>query len=394
MSSFGGDFQSRPGPSQANEPDKAIPHFSAAFKPSQQAGQKPVDAVFCETFAYALAAVGKKVQAIDMFQLAADRGGARADVFGAIGSLYAQLDKWDEARPQFERALSMDNSYVLPRIHLGILYRQQLQYEAALSFLGEAVALEPANALAQFEYGRTLEAVGQDEAATPHLEEAIKLNSELPDVQNELAMALQRQGRQQEAIPWFRKALERLPDNVSVSTNLGLALTLTGKAKEGINYFQHALAADPRAAVIHKDLGVAHVQLSAFDDAIADFQAALALDPNDPQLHYDLGLAYKFKDRVDDAIAELSRAGQMDPTLQAPLHVGYPLHAGRATGRGCRRVEEGRGPPPGEWRCLGDPGQHAEAGLPARRGEGCPRKSDPAHAQPARSACYIGGCAG
>src|ERR1035438_141288 len=37
---------------KADEPAKAIPHFSAAFKTSQQAGQQPVDAVFCETYAY------------------------------------------------------------------------------------------------------------------------------------------------------------------------------------------------------------------------------------------------------------------------------------------------------------------------------------------------------
>jgi len=297
---------------------KAIPQFSAAYQTSQQAGAQPVDAEFCLSYARALAAAGQSAAAVGLFQAAVDRGAATADVFDAIGSLYAQSADWAHARPEFERALSIDGTFVPARIHLGVLQRQVHDLDASLVSLQMAVAADPANGVAQSEYGRSLEAAGQDEAAAPHLEQAVNLAPELPGTQNELAMALQRLGRQQEAIPWFEKAIEREPHNVSALTNLGLALTLTGNAKEALGYFQRAQAAAPPDATLYKDQGVAHVQLSAFDEAIADFKAALALDPNDPQLHYDVGMAWKFKDRVDDAIAELSQAGRMDPTLQDP----------------------------------------------------------------------------
>jgi protein O-GlcNAc transferase len=303
---------------KSGDPAKAVAQFSAAYQASQQTGGQPVDAGFCEAYARALAAIGKPDEAIELFQAAVERGAATADIFDAIGSLYAQQSDWTQARPQFEHALSIDGSYLPARIHLGIVERQQQQIDAALASLLTAVTADPASALVQSEYGRTLEAAGKDDAATPYLEQAIKLNPNLPGAQNELAMVLQRQGRQQEAVPWFQQALQRDPHGVSVLTNLGLALTLTGKAKEGLAYFQQAMAGAPPDATLYKDQGVAHVQLSAFDEAIADFQAALALDPSDPQLHYDLGMAYKFKDRVNDAIAELTRAGQMDPTLQDP----------------------------------------------------------------------------
>ncbi len=303
---------------KADLPARAIPHFSAAFRLSQQPGRTPADAAFCEAYARALAATGKLNDAIALFQAANKRGEARADIPDAIGSLYAQLGKWDESRSQFELALTIDSSYVLARIHLGVVLLQQHDYPAAVDTLEKAVKQEPANALAQFEYGRALGAVGQDNAAVPCLQEAIRLNPELDGAANELAMALQRLGRQQEAVPWFQKAIEREPHNVSALTNLGLALTMTGKAKESLAIFQLALAETTKDAFIYKDMGVAHVQLSAFDEAIGDFQAAMAIDPNDPQIHYDLGLAYKFKDRANDAIAELTRAGELDPTLQDP----------------------------------------------------------------------------
>jgi len=297
---------------KAGQPAQAIPYFKAAFQALEQPGQRPVDAAFCEAYGWALVATAKPVDALDMLRTARERGADRPDLDDAIGALHAQLGHWDEARIEFEQALSKDSSMVLPRIHLGVLFREQHQNDAALKYLEGAIKLDPANALAQFEYGRTLEAAGQDEAAEPRLEEAVKLNPAQPGVQYELAMTLQRLGRQQEAIPYFQTALERDPHNSSILTNLGLALTLTGKAKEALDSFHRALAEDPKAAVIYKDLGVAHVQLSAFDEAIADFQAALKLDPNDSQLHY------KFKDRLDDAIVELTKAGQLDPTLQDP----------------------------------------------------------------------------
>lgn len=301
---------------RSGNPAKALPFFAAAFQASQQAGNQPVDTDFCQSYARALAANGKLEEAIQMFEQAAKRGGASAEVWDSIGSLHAQLSNWAEARANFELALTFDSKFLPARIHLGIVQRQQNDIPASIASLDAAVAAAPGNAVAQFEYGRTLEAAGQDEAATTHLEQAVKLDPNLPGVQNELAMVLQRQGRQQDAIPWFQQAIQRDPQNASALINLGLALTLTGKAKEALDYFQRAQADAPPDATFYKDRGVAHVQLSAFDEAIADFNAALKLDSNDPQLHYDLGMAYKFKDRVDDAIAELTRAGQWIPPFR------------------------------------------------------------------------------
>jgi protein O-GlcNAc transferase len=304
--------------SKGGDAANAVVHFDAAYQASRRSGAPPVDADFCQAYARGLASTGNRAKAIEMFQAAIDRGASNAQVFDDLGSLYAQSLNWPAAQPLFERALTIDETFVPARVHLGIVQRQLHDVDASLATLQAAVAADPASSLAQFEYARSLEAANQDEAATPHLEQALKLNPDFPGVQNEIAMDLQRQGRQQEAIPWFRQAIERDPHNGSALINLGLALTLTGNAKDALVYFQQAQSLSPPNATLLKDRGVAHVQLSAFDEAIADFQAALAFDPNDSQLHYDLGMAYKFKDRMDEAIAELTRAGEMDPTLQDP----------------------------------------------------------------------------
>lgn len=300
--------------SQAAQPAKAIPHFAAAERLSSQ----PQDADFYDAYARALAATGKRDEALAQFQAEEKVAGQRASIEDAIGTLQAQAGRWDDAREAFDRALQADTTYVPARIHLAALFRREHNLPGALDVLQPAAEANPPDPHALLAYTALLSDAGQDEPAVLLLKKALAAHPELPGAPESLAMALQRLGQQQDAIPWFEKALTADPNNSGILTNLGLALTLTGKATEALPYFARAQALDPKDATIVKDRGVAHIQLSAFDEAISDFQSALKLDPNDPQLHYDLGLAYKFKDRMNDAAAELAKAGQIDPTLEDP----------------------------------------------------------------------------
>jgi tetratricopeptide (TPR) repeat protein len=293
----------------------AVEHFATAL----ELGGGQLDAGFFDSYARALAALGKRNEALKEFAAEEKLAGPTTEVDDAIGTVEAQLSRWDEAKAAFERSLQESSTNIAARIHLGVLLRQQHDLTGALAVLEPTAPLNRSYpAVAWLEYGRTLAASGQDEAAIPVLDRALELDPKLPRAAAELAMALQRLGRQEEAIPWFEKALELEPHDADVLANLGLALTLTGKAKEALSYLAKAHAEAPNSATIVKDRGVAHIQLSAFDEAIEDFKAALALDPNDPALHYDLGLAFKFKDRMDEAVAELSKAGEMNPALEDP----------------------------------------------------------------------------
>lgn len=293
---------------------ESIPHFEAAL----QTGGASQNAGLYDNYARALAVVGRREDALKQLATEEQLTGPRAEIDDAIGSVDAQMERWDDARTAFVRALAEDSSYTPAHIHLAAVYREQHDYTNALAVLEPVAKADPPNPPALAEYGRTLAEAGQDETAAAALTHALQLRPDLPGAAGDLAMALQRLGRQQEAIPWFEKAVATDPRNASLLANLGLAMTLTGKAKEALPYLDRAHAADPKSATIPKDRGVAHIQLSAFEEAIDDFKAALVLDPNDPQLHYDLGLAYKFKDRMDEAVSELAKAGEMDPQLEDP----------------------------------------------------------------------------
>ena len=302
----------------AGQAVKAISHFEAALRLTKE----PQNAEFYDDYARALDVAGRREDALKQFAEEEKLSGPKGELDDAIGTVYAQMGQWAEAKAAFRRAIDKTVS-ASPRIHLSVILRQENDPEAALKVMEPAVGgaasdwdAYPAGAWA--EYGRVLAAMGQDEVAARALVQALKEDPAFPGAAGDLAMTLQRLGRQQDAIPWFQKAVSANPENASLLANLGLALTLTGKAQEALPYLDRAQALDPKSTTAAKDRGVAHIQLSAFDEAIEDFKQALALDPSDAQLHYDLGVAYKFKDRMEEAAAELSKAGDLDPTLEDP----------------------------------------------------------------------------
>src|SRR5271165_4961271 len=129
---------------QAGRAADSIPHFEAAMKPgAPQPGPSVVD-----NYARALAAVGRRDDALKQFAAEEQIAGPRAEVDDAIGTVYAQMERWDEAKGAFERALSEDSTYIPARIHLGAVYRQQHDLNAAVAALEPAAKADPPNALA------------------------------------------------------------------------------------------------------------------------------------------------------------------------------------------------------------------------------------------------------
>jgi len=106
---------------QAGQPAKAMPHFQAVLRLAQQPDQPPLDGPFRDAYARALAADGKRAEALEQFAAEEKITGPRADVEDSIGAVLAQMGRWDEARHAFEQALAIDSSYARAKVHLGAL---------------------------------------------------------------------------------------------------------------------------------------------------------------------------------------------------------------------------------------------------------------------------------
>ncbi len=164
---------------RAGQPEKALPHFEKALSLSRQ-GSEPANAALYDAYARALAAVGRRGQALDQFAAEEALTGPRADLDDAIGTVYAQQGKWPEAESRFQHALSLDGTYTHAQIHLGVVYRMEGRFPESISMLAAAAEKDSSNGEAVVEYGRSLAAAGKDEDAVREFTQAIKLDPALP----------------------------------------------------------------------------------------------------------------------------------------------------------------------------------------------------------------------
>ncbi|MGA2848001.1 MAG: tetratricopeptide repeat protein [Terracidiphilus sp.] len=314
---------------QTGQAAKALPLFQRLEAASRTQKQELAPAALA-SYARALAAGGRIGPAIVRMKEAAARDSRNVEIQDELGTLYAKLADWNDAKPAFTAAIAARPEYATAHLHLGLTLNA-LGQPGALDELTKADELEPRNAVIALELGKALANAGQDEQALPVLQQASKLDPASTVAAYQLGLVLSRLDRVEEAIPLLQRAVDSNPKQAEILTNLGMALCLGQRAKDAVPYLQRAVALEPDNVTARQNLAVADIQLSQLDDAIVQLRAALKLAPNASQLHYNLGYALKMQDDAVDAIPELETAEKQNPTApEAPYLLGVLyMQAGR-----------------------------------------------------------------
>jgi protein O-GlcNAc transferase len=306
---------------QSGQAAKALPLFQK-LEAGAHAQKRALSPETLASYARALAVTGQLQPAASRMKEAAEREPRNFEFQDELGSLYARLQDWPNAKLAFSSALAIRPDSAIGHLHLG-LSLQALGQPGALDELAKAHELAPRNALVALELGKALATAGQDEQALTALQQASALDPASTAAAYQLGLVLERLDRVQEAIPLLQREAEANPQNAEALTNLGMALCLAQKAKDAIPYLQRAVTLEPANVTAHQDLAAADIQLSQLDDAIVQLRAALKLAPDAPQLHYNLGYALKLQDDAAGAIPELEKAEKFNPDApEAPYLLG------------------------------------------------------------------------
>jgi tetratricopeptide (TPR) repeat protein len=171
------------------------------------------------------------------------------EILVETGLMLVELDRFDEARPLFER------------------------------FFATAPETSSFRGVASIGYGNTLSAAGRLEEAYASFTKAQTLlrgeNSELAR-QNRVAM-LQQLGRPEEALAI---EMERTPEDAEDFYNRGLAQVKAGKYAECIESIGRTLALSPDHANAHYTLACAYALMGNADAALASIARAIECDPD------------------------------------------------------------------------------------------------------------------
>jgi predicted O-linked N-acetylglucosamine transferase (SPINDLY family) len=118
-------------------PQKAIEPLERAFKAAPQSFEVLHD------LATAYACVGRKKDAVEKYDLAAQINPHSSRLFYNLGRLYDELLDSEKANACYRKALDLDPKFVKPRINLGLNLNQAGRFSEGLSMLEYALAIEP-----------------------------------------------------------------------------------------------------------------------------------------------------------------------------------------------------------------------------------------------------------
>jgi Flp pilus assembly protein TadD len=267
-----------------------------------------------------------------------------------LGYVYTALKRADDARGEYERAISLDPKMPEAYLNLGILLMYKPDFPAAVTTLRKAVELMPGQPEALYDLAvaqnRSLDDEGAEESfgtllrlnpdhyvANVHVGEYLMSKNKLQEAEarfrhaleinpngsalNELAICLEAQKKKSEAVDAYRQYVTRFPD---VDARIRLIHLLMEQQQYDaalaeidrvppVTWIPQGLIPPLESLKLRADIEIAQNRL---DDAIATLQKAITVAPSDAQMHGGLGRLFLQKRDFPAAEKELNVALQLD----------------------------------------------------------------------------------
>jgi tetratricopeptide (TPR) repeat protein len=238
-----------------------------------------------------------------------------AQVHFNLGFVYTAETKLDEARPEYEKAISLDPKMGPAYLNLGMTLLASDPASAAAS-LQKATELLPDDARAKFFLGVALERSGKLPEAIAAYETAEAADAQAVDVRLALGHAAATAKRWPDSEKAFRDALGLQPDpNDSAEAYLGLSAALIAQQKfdEASKALDAYSQLRPDDAKIRIERANLLAQLGKDDDALRELdQLPPAQRDSLPTLELRAQIDLH-ANRTDDAIATLLKAEPLEP---------------------------------------------------------------------------------
>jgi tetratricopeptide (TPR) repeat protein len=229
------------------------------------------------------------------------------------GSSYVFKGQLDPAIADETAAISIDPKMGFPYEMRAKAYEKKGDREKAIADYRTLLAISPANSeavsgLKRLGVGPAAQSVDPPRAAQPAANP-----QEPPSVVNQCkaiaATLADREKRFAACKSWAR--LE--PKNAEIYYILGVMYYDHESMNEAISAFTKALALDLNSADVYSRRGSAYISVGAFDKSIADFTKAIALKPDSAYAYSYRGRAYELRGRRDPAIADYRTALKLNP---------------------------------------------------------------------------------
>ena len=310
--------------------------------------QDPAAAALNNILAEAQAALDKKdyETAVKDYQAYLDKGPDNASVHFQLGYAFTALQKLDEAKIQYQKAIElnpkMSEAYLnlgltlldsnpagataplqkavelLPNLArakfaLGVAYERSGKTPEAIEQYQEAEKIDPKDFDTHFTLGRLLLGAKRPAEAEAEFRAALAIQNDSSPARLGVAQSLVAEKKTDEAAELLSAYLEKVPGDRQARFQRASLLFDAGKYDECLAELDRAANGGPEALVSLKLRAAAYGRKKQYAEAIPVLQKAIALAPQDPNLPAELGHAYLEKKDYANAVQELNAAMKVNP---------------------------------------------------------------------------------
>jgi len=232
---------------------------------------------------------------------------------------YTGLERWNDAKSEYQRAIALDPKMAEAHVNLGLLLVDREPAEAVAP-LRKAVELLPAQSRVRFLLGWALERSGDLQGAIEPYQAAERLEPRDYEAPFALGRTLLQLKRAPEAEKEFRKALAMRGDSAAALLGLANALFVQNK-REAAEAFASYLELQPQDRESRRQLARLWFEQKDYEKAIAELDradAGVTPPPDSLSLRADVFIAQQ---NWDAAVGALQAALQQSPR-DATLHAG------------------------------------------------------------------------
>jgi serine/threonine protein kinase/tetratricopeptide (TPR) repeat protein len=231
-------------------------------------------------------------RAIDLFKQATEQDSYYALAFAGLGEAYLKKYKFtrapgmvDKVQSSCERAIEISDVLAKPHITLGILYSEIDQFEEAVKEFEKALHLDPVDSLALEGLALTYEKSGKLDKAEETYRRAVDLKPKYWVVYSGLGAFYYHQGRIAEAEKMFLRSTELMTESILDYNNLMVVYYLLGQIESAEAMFEKSIAISPNTDA-YSNMGTIYFYQQRYADAMNMYEEATDLAAN---LGEDLG---------------------------------------------------------------------------------------------------------
>ncbi|MDC3205694.1 sulfotransferase [Paracoccaceae bacterium] len=221
--------------------------------------------------------------------------------YNLLGIIFTEIQKYEQAKKRFYKAIDIDPNYFEPKLNLGINFINTGNLQDAKKILTAAVCLKKDHAVCNAALGAVLLELKLYDDVLGYLQKSVQLEKSNPNTWANLSKTFFLLNKLEEAERTVKKALIYAPGHTQALTTLAGIYQAQNDKANAILTLESLENINEPSSDIKNYLAMLHAELKNYTEAIRYYQEALEIDPKNTVALLAVTELLEKTNKLDDA---------------------------------------------------------------------------------------------